>query len=239
MAERQVPSTWSRERIEIDALFRATVEMNTFDGVPPTRLAGISFAVLEKDDIGYENVKSNMWDESEGGPFLKSNPIHMEMAREQVPAALTIRASKDPARPVYLSKDHFERHGGGPNYDEVNAVLVHEAHHAASRGFVDGDLKFFDDHDNSHLLDEAVTEYFAKKVWDARYPDKADDYLLYSTYFKDRRARTGWYGEAARRLRDLVGERDLVAAYFRADDGALRRMRAKSAEIERLIEAAR
>lgn len=231
-----VPDTWSPEKVETNELFGQLLDVHKdlFDGAPPTDLAGVTFAVLDGPDVGFEYVKAQVWDENENGPFSKSNPDHMVMAREMAPAAVTIVPGKDPDRTIYINQDYFERDGGKPNYDEVNAVMLHESHHAASKGFVN--VPFFsDDHSASWKLDECATDWFTKKVWDAKYADKADAYFLYTNYFKDPGAKKGWYGETTQKILSMVSEKDLAAAYFSGDTEALVRLQDKATEILQLV----
>ena len=58
------------------------------------------------------------------------------------PAMVTIVPTKDPKRTVYVNAEEYENpkmggNGTEPNYDAVNAVMLHESHHASSKGFVE------------------------------------------------------------------------------------------------------
>jgi hypothetical protein len=114
--------------------------------------------------------------------------------------------------------------------------MLHESHHASSKGFVN-ELYFKSDQPLSWKFDECVTEYFTKKVWDSKYPDKADDYFKYTNYFKNEAKKAGWYGEAGQEIAAAVGEKVLAAAYFGGDDKSLKAMAASNKEIEKLVRA--
>jgi hypothetical protein len=110
--------------------------------------------------------------------------------------------------------------GTEPNYDAVNAVMLHESHHASSKGFVN-EQYFRTTSSSRGSSTKCVTEHFTKKVWDSKYPDKADDYFKYTNYFKNEAKETGWYGEAGKKIAEAVGEKVLAAAYFGGDKQAL------------------
>ncbi len=234
---RDVPTTWAADEIVTDQLFDALMDVHSglFDGAPPTALPGVSFAIVDKLAIGTAYVKAQVWDEKEDGAFNPAkNKDHAQMALDMAPAMVTIIPSKDPARTVYVNQEYFEeRNGGKPNYDEVNAVMLHEAHHASSKGFVN--YPFFEDHDLAWGFDECATEYFTKKVWDSKYPDRKDDYFKYTNYFKDPTGKTGWYGVAGAQLASALGEQTLAAAYFSGGEDALNLLKAKKDEIQRIV----
>jgi hypothetical protein len=160
------------------------------------------------------------------------------MALDMAPAMVTIVPGKDPKRTVYVNAEEYSNPkmggtGTEPNYDAVNAVMLHESHHASSKGFVN--VPYFPDQQLSWKFDECVTEYFTKKVWDSKYSDKADEYFRYTNYFKNENAKKGWYGEAGQKIAAAVGEKVLAAAYFAADDKALKALAASNKQIEKLV----
>ncbi|MCE9657559.1 MAG: hypothetical protein K8R60_03300 [Burkholderiales bacterium] len=238
---RDIPSTWKAEKIVTEELFREMLDVHSelFDGQLPTTMNGISVAVLDKLGIGLAYVEAQVWDEKEDGKFNPKNKDHQEAALAMAPAMVTIVPTKDPKRTVYVNADEYKdpKMGGNgtePNYDAVNAVMLHESHHASSKGFVN-ELYFKGDQALSWKFDECVTEYFTKKVWDSKYADRADDYFKYTNYFKSESAKKGWYGEAGRKIAAAVGEKVLAAAYFGGEAKALQALAASNKEIERLV----
>ena len=238
---RDIPSTWKSDKIVTEELFREMLDVHSelFDGQLPTTMDGISVAVLDKLGIGTAYVKAQVWDEKEDGPFNPAkNKEHKEMALDMAPAMVTIVPGKDPKRTVYVNAEEYSNPkmggtGAEPNYDAVNAVMLHESHHASSKGFVN--VPYFPDQQLSWKFDECVTEYFTKKVWDSKYSDKADEYFRYTNYFKNENAKKGWYGEAGQKIAAAVGEKVLAAAYFAADDKALKALAASNKQIEKLV----
>lgn len=238
---RDIPSIWKAEKIVTEELFREMLDVHSelFDGQLPTTIDGISVAVLDKLGIGTAYVKAQVWDEKEDGPFNPAkNKEHKEMALDMAPAMVTIVPGKDPKRTVYVNAEEYSNPkmggtGAEPNYDAVNAVMLHESHHASSKGFVN--VPYFPDQQLSWKFDECVTEYFTKKVWDSKYSDKADEYFRYTNYFKNENAKKGWYGEAGQKIAAAVGEKVLAAAYFAADDKALKALAASNKQIEKLV----
>lgn len=236
----EIPGNWKADKIVTEALFHEMLDVHSelFDGDLPTDMPGISFAVVDKLTIGTAYVKAQVWDDGgEDGPFKpETNKTHKEMAMEMAPAMVTIVPGKDPKRTVYVNAEEYQ-HGsmGGtgtePNYDAVNAVMLHESHHASSKGFVN--TPFFQDHTLSWKFDECVTEYFTKKVWDSKYPDKADDYFKYTNYFKS--GKKGWFGEAGQRLAALAGEKVLAAAYFKGDQPSLESLHKIEKQLEQIV----
>jgi hypothetical protein len=238
---REIPATWDADKIVTEELFREMLDVHSelFDGQLPTSMDGISIAVLNKLGIGTVYVKAQVWDEKEDGPFNPAkNKDHAQMALDMAPAMVTIVPTKDPKRTVYVNADEYAHpkmggDGTKPNYDAVNAVMLHESHHASSKGFVNE--PYFPDHNLSWKFDECVTEYFTKKVWDSKYSDKADEYFKYTNYFKNENAKKGWYGEAGAKIAIAVGEKVLAAAYFTANVDALLKLASRNKDIEKLV----
>jgi hypothetical protein len=238
---RDIPSTWKSDKIITEELFREMLDVHSelFDGQLPTSMDGISVAVLDKLGIGSAYVKAQVWDEKEDGPFNPAkNGDHRQMALDMAPAMVTIVPGKDPKRTVYVNAEEYANpkmggNGTEPNYDAVNAVMLHESHHASSKGFVND--PYFKDQQLSWKFDECVTEHFTKKVWNSKYSDKADDYFKYTNYFKNESGKKGWYGEAGGKIAAAVGEKVLAAAYFAGDVKALQSLSASNKEIERLV----
>lgn len=233
-----VPSDWEEDKVDTNALFGSMLDVHAslFGGNKPTDLPGVTFAIVSTMEIGAEYVRAQVWDEANDGKFSpETNKAHAEMARDMAPAAVTIVPGKDPKRTVYFNKEYFERNGGKPNYDEVNAVMLHESHHAASSGFVNT-LFFADDHGLSWKLDECFTDYFTKKAWDAKYPDKKDDYLKYTSYFKNAQRKTGWFGDiAASMVGNVASEAEWAAAYFKGDPTALGVLKGEAQAIKKAL----
>ena len=194
---REIPSTWKAEKIVTEELFREMLDVHSelFDGQLPTTMNGISVAVLDKLGIGIAYVSAQVWDEAESGKFDPKNKEHQEAALAMAPAMVTVVPSKDPKRTVYINSEEYVNaamggNGTEPDYDAINAVMLHESHHASSKGFVN-EPSYFDDGTLSWNLDECVTEYFTKKVWDSKYSDKADEYFKYTNYFKNKSGKKG------------------------------------------------
>lgn len=124
-------------------------------------------------------------------------------------------------RTIVINQDDFKTPDGKPDYDKAEAVLLHESHHAMSKGFVNAEIFGADLHQENWTFDEIITEHFTKKVWDKKYPAKKDDYFKYTSYFKGHKqdpAGSGWFGHAAAALFAACGgEAVLAKAYFAGD----------------------
>jgi len=237
----EVPDTWDGDRLEVNEMFGTLLGVHAehFDGARPTNLPGITYAVMDKRALAAEYVKASMWNEAEYGPFDISKPDCRDAVDAVVdgmcPDAMTMPPAVNGDRTILIQKERYED-GGQPDYDAANAVMMHESHHASSVGFVN--TPFFNgDQGKSWKFDECVTEYFTKKAWDAKYPDKKDTYFQGSNYFKNQGSKQGWYGEATKEMlqKGLFNEGTLAKAYFAGNDVALAELQGKSNEIGAVV----
>lgn len=125
-------------------------------------------------------------------------------------------------RPIYLNTDALLDENGKPDYAKTEATMIHESHHAMSKGFVVDEIFGSELHDANWNFDEIMTEHYTMKRWVAKGYER-DEYFKYTSYFKGKKVDlkgNGWMGNQAPNLFNICSEQIFARAYFKGDEVA-------------------
>jgi hypothetical protein len=224
-------STSSVQRVEIDSskveIDSSKIEAEriseTIKNITGKNDVKIEFEVLEAKDLLKKYLHTNA-----GFPDYDEDQDY-DTYKEFAPVAFCEHQTGK----IYMNKAEFASESD-INYDKLNAVLVHEAHHSASfnhTGLQKSEIT------EDTLLDEATTDYFAIIAYIKMYPEK--NYMDFTNYYKDAQDKKAeeWQGNALTEMIEdgIFTKEDLANAYYKGDNKSIEKMKKNTQKIDQIL----